>query len=81
MTRVHLLLTVACVTGAAAKFAPSSAPKAQAISPAAAVPARAVTAAPATAQPNVAWLARYGVYNAKQGSWTFIPAANAADGC
>ena len=79
MTRFHLLLALAGVTGAA--VAPTSSASATPTLPAAVAAQAAATVVPAATQPNVAWLARYGVYNAHQGSWSFIPAANAGDGC
>ena len=81
MTRFHLLLALAGVTGAAVALAPASTASATPILSAAVAAQAAAAVVPAATQPNVAWLARYGVYNAHQGSWSFIPAANAGDGC
>jgi hypothetical protein len=81
MTRFHLLLALAGVTGAAVALAPTAPASATPTLPAAVVAQAAATVVPDTEQPNVGWLARYGVYNAHQGSWSFIPAANSGDGC
>lgn len=78
MTRFHLLLTLACVTGAAAALAPKSAPPKLR---AAGVVHAAATGVPTKEQPvNIGWLARYGSYNARQGSWSLLPNRN-GDGC
>ena len=81
MTRFHLLLALTGVTGAAVALAPTSSASATPTLPAAVAAQAAATVVPAATQPNVAWLDRYGVYSPYQGSWSFIPAANAGDGC
>lgn len=72
MARHHLLLTLACVTGAAVAVSVATAEPATRTLPAAGV---APASAPATDEQaaQVGWLDRYGVYNVRQGSWTLIP--------
>ncbi len=77
MTRLHILLTAACVTGAAAALAPTSPERASPKLPAAGVAPVTTTAAAANGQlDQVAWLARYGSYNVRQGSWNLFPNPN-----
>jgi hypothetical protein len=79
MTRLHLLLTLAGLTGAAATVAPTSPQSSSPTLPAAGIAPSIATGVPANGQPDVAWLARYGAYNARQGSWNFMP--NPHGGC
>ncbi len=76
MNRFTLPLVVALVAGAATLAAPA-AQRAPAKLPPAGVARAPVTPAPVTAQSaQVGWLDRYGSYNVRQGSWTFIPGPN-----
>jgi curli biogenesis system outer membrane secretion channel CsgG len=74
MTRLYLLLTVAGLTAAATTIAPAAPKRAAQKTPTGVAAARAATAVPATDQPiNIGWVARYGVYSARTGSWSLIP--------
>jgi hypothetical protein len=74
MTRLHLLLTVACVTGAAATVARTSPQRSSPTPPAAGVAPGTAKGVPVDGQAGqVGWLARYGTYNARQGSWSLLP--------
>ena len=76
MTRLHLLLTIGCVTGAAATVGPASPKRPSPPPPAQAVWRGTAKSAPLNQSDNIAWLARFGTYNVRQGSWTFIPNPN-----
>jgi hypothetical protein len=73
VTRLHLVLTLACVTGAAATSGSISAEK----SPSPIVPSADIPQgenALGSAHPDqVAWLAEYGTYNVRQGYWNLLP--------
>ena len=74
MTRLHVLLTLACVTGAAATSGPTAPEK----SPSPTIPsagiAQGAEKAVGTAHADqVAWLAKYGTYNVRQGYWNLLP--------
>ena len=74
MTRLHLLLTVACVAGAAAAVAPTSAERSSLAPPAAGVAPGTAKGVPVNGQADqVAWLAGFGTYNAHTGTWNLVP--------
>ena len=73
MTRVHLVLTLACVTGAAATSGPTSAEKRPSpIIPSAEI-AQGEKALGSAPSDQVTWLAKYGTYNVRQGYWNLLP--------
>ncbi len=76
MARHPLLITLACVAGAAATIAVAAAESTPQSLPAAVV--APVTAAATDAAPEVGWLDRYGTYNVRQGTWILIPSG---EGC
>jgi hypothetical protein len=74
MTRLHLLLTLACVAGAAATVAATSASRSSPTPPAAAIAPGKANGVPVKARADqVAWLAGFGTYNARQGTWNLAP--------
>jgi hypothetical protein len=74
MTRLHLLLTVACLTGTAATVAATLPGRSSPTPPAAGVPSGTVKGVPDKGQADqVAWLAGFGTYNTRTGTWNFIP--------
>ena len=80
MTRLHLLLTMACVTGAAATVALTSPERSSPNPPATGVAPGTANGVPVMGQADqAAWLARFGTYNVRQGSWSFLP--NPRGGC
>jgi hypothetical protein len=74
MTRLHLLIAMACVTVAAATNAPAS-PGRSSPTPAdaGAATGRAKGVSVRGPADQVAWLAGFGTYNARQGTWNFVP--------
>jgi hypothetical protein len=74
MTRLHLLLTVASLAATAATVAVTSpgrpTPTPQAAGVTSVTARRAPEQGPAD---QVAWLAGFGTYNARTGSWNFVP--------
>ena len=72
MTRLHLVLTMACVTGAAATTSATFREHRSAPSPVADVAPNPRTYLPAHSQADVAWLAKYGTYDVRQGTWRFL---------
>jgi hypothetical protein len=76
MTRLHLLLGLACLTGAAATTASTSPQGASPNLPAAAAApstAKGSGGAFASVKPDqIAWVSRFGRYNVSQGSWEFL---------
>jgi hypothetical protein len=78
MTRLHLILTIACVTGAAATVAPTSPERRSLTAPAGPVAPGMAKHATAHGPADIAWLARYGTYNVRRGTWNFLPSP---DGC
>jgi len=74
MARLHLLFTMAGVTAAVAAVARTSPERA---SPT----LRAASVAPGTARgvpvggeaDQIAWLAGFGTYNVRRGTWNFVP--------
>jgi len=74
VTRFHLVLTLACVTGAAATSGPTSPEKSPSLMIPSAGNAQGAEKAVGTVHPDqVAWLAKYGTYNARQGYWNLLP--------
>jgi hypothetical protein len=69
MTRLHLLLTVACVTGAAAAVAPASAERSSPARPAAVVAPASAKPASVKDQADPLWLSKFGTYDAHRGTW------------
>lgn len=91
MTRLYILLPLVCATGATATYATVRQGAAPGL-PAAVVAPGAATASSLGQSDQVGWVARYGFYNVRRGSWNLIPvrqgsrnlipAGNAADeGC
>jgi hypothetical protein len=76
MTRLHFLLAIGCLTGAAASVAPASPTRPAPTPPAPSVALPTARSAPAQGQANITWLDRFGTYNVRQGSWSFILNAN-----
>lgn len=72
MTRLHLLLGLACVTGAAATVASASPQRPPAPLPAASVAPAASKVARPDGQDDQAWLAGFGKYNLRKGSWSTL---------
>jgi hypothetical protein len=74
MTRLHLLLTIACVAGAAATVAATSSGRASPTPPAAVVAPGTANGVPVKSQAGqVAWLSGFGTFNGRQGTWNFVP--------
>jgi hypothetical protein len=76
MTRLHLLLTIGCVTAAAATVDPASPKRPSPTPPSQAVSRDTAKSAPVNQSANTAWVASFGTYNVRQGSWNFIPNPN-----
>jgi hypothetical protein len=74
MTRLHHLLTMACVAGAAATISLTSPRRAAPTPPAAGVATGTARGAAARSQADqVAWLTGFGTYDARKGTWNFVP--------
>jgi hypothetical protein len=73
MTRLQLLLSIACVTGAAATVAPRAPKRPSPTPPAQSAVFGTARSAPADRRPNIDWVARFGIYDVRQGSWSFFP--------
>ncbi len=74
MKGLKLVVTLACVTGAAATLAATSPKSAAPQLPASSPAPVAATVVPANRPADlVRWMTRYGTYNARQGSWSLLP--------
>ncbi|MFI5210012.1 MAG: hypothetical protein ACHQ2E_06170 [Gemmatimonadales bacterium] len=73
MTRVHFLLSIACATGAAATIAPTSHGRTAPAPSAAGTATVTAKGVPARGPgEEVAWLAGFGTYNGRKGTWNFV---------